>query len=741
MDSQPAPVKPVELSVVVPCYNEAGNLPELVARLLTVFEKRKVRGEIVLVNDGSKDNTGAVIDALSLTHPEVVPVHHEKNRGLAAGWDSGVAKATGTYVCLIDADLQYQPEDVGRLHRELLHTRVDMVQGSRSLIGRQRDSRYHLSRGLNTLLNTMFGMRLRDNKSGFVIARRETLADILHRRFKYAYFQTFIAVSAHAKGYSIREIETVFETRLVGQSFIPSFPLRLIARVVADLGKGLIEFRLAPKQESLLADFLSRHPPTRVDPELSWARRLRRAIYFRTMPLHAWLLTRRTELYYRELKQSQWLSLAQMRALQEEKLRRLIRHAYHHVGYYRERMEALGLTPEDIKTLDDLAKLPLLGKADVRENLHFDLLSDNHDNDRILRIATSGSTGEPFVCYADQHQLEIRLASTLRAMEWTGWAFGDRQARLWHQTLGMSPSQVARERFDAFLLRRLFVPAFEMSEGAMASFLGRLAAFDPVLIDGYAESFNYLAGHLGSAKSRPNLRPRGIISSAQALPDESRKIIEEAFSARVFDKYGSREFSGIAYECDAHDGHHVMAESYIVEILKDGRRAGPGEVGEVVITDLNNLCLPFIRYRVGDLAEAMDEAKACACGRGLPRVGRIEGRVQSLVIGAHGRVMPGTFFSHLFKDYDYLVRQYQVVQEERGAIILKVVKGSRFAPDLFEREILSVLRQYLGEETRIDVQFVDLIPLVRTGKRQAVISKLSLDFQKLTYPPSETTGK
>ena len=726
----------VELSVVVPCYNEAGNLPELVARLLSVFGKRKVKGEIVLVNDGSRDDTGNVIDTLAKTHSEVVPVHHDTNRGLAAGWDSGMARATGVYVCLIDADLQYQPEDVARLHRELLHTRVDMVQGYRSSIGRQRDSRYRLSKGLNTLLNTMFGMRLRDNKSGFVIARRGTLADILHRRLKYAYFQTFIAVSANAKGYSIREIETVFETRLVGQSFIPSFPLGLILRVFADLAKGFVEFRLAPKQESLVADFLARHPPTRADLELSWSRRFRRAVYFRTMPLHAWLLTRRTELYYRELKQSQWLSLAEMRLLQEEKLRRLIRHAYHHVGYYRERMDALGLGPEDIKTLGDLSRLPLLGKADVRENLHFDLLSDNHDNDRILRIATSGSTGEPFVCYADQHQLEIRLASTLRAMEWTGWKFGDRQARLWHQTLGMSSSQVARERFDAWLLRRLFVPAFEMSEGAMAAFLGRLASFDPVLIDGYAESFNYLAGHLGSAKSRTGLRPLGIISSAQALPEESRRIIEDAFGARVFDKYGSREFSGIAYECDAHEGHHEMAESYIVEILKDGRPALQGEVGEVVITDLNNLCLPFIRYRVGDLAEAMDETKPCPCGRGLPRVGRIEGRVQSLVIGAHGRVMPGTFFSHVFKDHDHLVRQYQVVQEERGAIVLKVVKGSRFAPDLFEREILAVLRKYLGEETRIAVEFVDLIPLVRTGKRQAVISKLSLDFQKLNYPSS-----
>jgi phenylacetate-CoA ligase len=729
-------VSSVDLSVVVPCYNEAGNLPELVARLLSVFAKRKVRGEIVLINDGSRDDTGAVIDSLAKTHPEVAPVHHERNRGLAAGWDSGVARARGVYVCLIDADLQYQPEDVARLHREVLHTRVDMVQGYRSSIGRQRDSRYHLSKGLNFMLNTLFGMRLRDNKSGFVIARRETLADILHRRYSYAYFQTFIAVSAHAKGYSIREIETVFETRLVGQSFIPSFPLRLMLRVLFDLAKGFVEFRLAPKQESLVADFLKRHPPSRADEELSWPRRLRRALYFRTMPIHAWLLTRRAELYYRELKQSQWLSLADMRLLQEEKLRRLVRHAYHHVGYYRERMEALGVTPEDIRTLDDLAKLPLLSKADVRENLHFDLLSDNHDNDRILRVATSGSTGEPFVCYADQHQLEIRLASTLRAMEWAGWRFGDRQARLWHQTVGMSPSQVVRERIDAWLLRRLFLPAFEISEGAMNSFLGRLAAFHPVLIDGYAESFNYLARHLNAAKDHPSFRPRGIISSAQALPDESRKTIEAAFETRVFDKYGSREFSGIAYECDAHDGHHVMAESYVVEILKDGRKATPGEVGEVVITDLNNLVLPFVRYRVGDLAEAMDETRLCACGRGLPRIGRIEGRVQSLVIGAQGQVIPGTFFSHLFKDFDYLVRQYQVVQEERGAIILKVVKGSRFTPALFEKEILAVLHRYLGETTRIDVQYVDLIPLVRTGKRQAVISKLSLDFQKLPYSES-----
>lgn len=728
--SEPA----LDLSIVAPCYNEAGNVAELVTRLRAVFERRQIRGEVVLVNDCSRDDTGARIDALARDFPEVRALHHSENRGLAAGWGTGVAASRGEYVCLIDSDLQYRPEDVGRLYREILHTRADMVQGYRSSIGRERDSRYGLSRGLNALLNVLFSMSLRDNKSGFVIARRESMQDILHRRMKYSYFQTFIAVSAASKGYSIREIETVFDARLVGKSFIPSFPLGLVARVFWDLAKGFVEFRLSPKRETLVARFLQTHEPTREDAPLGGKGDLLKKVYFRTMPAHAWLLTRRAELYFDELKRSQWLSAAHIRELQNLKLRRLIDHAYHHVGFYRERFDSAGLKSSDIQTIDDLARVPFLSKQDVRDNLYFNLLSDNHDKGKILKITTSGSTGEPFVCFADQHQLEIRLATTLRAMEWTGWRFGDRQTRLWHQTLGMSWSQVVRERFDAWLMHRTFIPAFEMSESAMETFLATLAASDPVLLDGYAESFNYLAGHLkarANAGETPRIRPRGIMSSAQALPDDTRRSIEEAFATRVFDKYGSREFSGIAYECDAHEGHHVMAESYIVEILKDGRPALPGEVGEVVITDLNNFCLPFIRYRIGDLAQAMDPWAPCACGRGLPRIGRIEGRVQSIVLGARGQAIPGTFFSHLFKDYEHLVRQYQVIQEEKGSIALKIVKGSRFDAEQFEACLLVELRRTLGADTKIDVEFVDLIPLVRTGKRQAVVSKLGLDYQKL----------
>jgi phenylacetate-CoA ligase len=729
----------IALSVVAPCFNEAKNLSELVDRLLRTFERRGLEGEVVLVDDGSTDDTAAVMERLrAADSARLTIVRHPANQGIVPAWRSGIAVARGRYACLIDADLQNLPEDVWRLYREITLTGADLVQGYRSTIGRPRDSRYLLSVGLNTLLNRLFGMHQHDSKSGFVIAERETLEDVLRHRLRYHYFQTFITVAAAAKGYSVREIETIFQERLLGESFINQVPARVVLRSLVDLAKGFVEFRIGRKQETILADYLRDHPPARADEPLRGWRQLWMELFFATMPLHKWMISRRARDYYHELKRSQWLGLAEMRELQEKKLRRLVQHAYRHVGYYRQRFDDLGLAPGDIQTLDDVGSLPLLSKSDVRENLYFDLLSDNHDKRRIQRVTTSGSTGEPFVCYADQHQLEIRWAATQRSLEWTGWRFGDPSARLWHQTLGMSRRQIVKEHIDAWFNRRLFIPAFELSDARIVEMIDRLRRRRPVLIDGYAESFNFLARHLRQGVL-DGVRPKGIVSSAQALPEQSRDAIEAAFGCRVFDKYGSREFSGIAYECEAHAGHHVVAENYIVEILKDGVPARPGEMGEVVVTDLNNFCMPLIRYRIGDLAMAMDPDEPCPCGRGLPRIGRIEGRVQAIIVGSNGTYMPGTFFQHLFKDYEHLVRQFQVVQHERGAMELKIVKGPRFEPEAFG-EVVATLRQFLGDDMRIDVVFVDRIPMVRTGKHQAAISHLPIDLQRDDVRLGRATG-
>ena len=729
----------MELTVIVPCLNEAGNLPELVARFAAVFRSGGFEAansdgaELLLVDDGSTDDSPAVIAGLMAQNGFLRALRHDKNRGIAAAWQSGAQAARGQTVALIDADLQYQPEDVLRLLQTLRESDADLVQGVRKPEGRERGPRYLYSRGLNVLLNRLFDMQARDNKSGFIVCSREVLLDILDHRGNYAYFQTFLLVAAHWKGYRYREIDTLFARRKAGESFLTDQPIRPILRTCVDLVRGLCEYRGRPARSSDLRPILARHPAEDRSPPRSARQAMHLRGYLQTFGATHWMMTRDVESHFADLSRTQWLSLDAMRQLQTHKLRRLVQHAYRHVPYYRQAMRRAQVAPEDIRTLDDLRKLPLLSKDDIRQHLDSGMLSDNHRKAEILRITTSGSTGEPFVCYADRAQLEFRWAATLRSQEWTGYRFGDRTLRLWHQTLGMDRSQVVRERADAILSRRRFIPAYEMSAQTISALCDQIRDYQPVLVDGYAESFNFLARYLKEHRPRSGpLAPslRGIISSAQSLPAESRRIIEEAFGCPVFDKYGAREFSGIAYECEAHAGHHIVAEGYIVEVWKDGRPARPGEVGEIVITDLNNYCLPFIRYRIGDLGEAMDENAPCACGRGLPRIGNIEGRVQSIILGDGDRYLPSSFFLHLFKDYATAIRHFQVVQETRGAITLKIVKGERYTDEVLH-QALAILQRFVGPGMRIDVEFVETIPLVRTGKRLTAISKLKIDFQKL----------
>ncbi len=718
----------LQLSVVAPCLDEELNAPELARRVLRVFDRGSLRGELILVDDGSKDGTRGVIEQLENDYPgRVVGRFHAQNRGIANAWKTGVAAATGSVVALIDSDLQYQPEDLLRLYRELMEHSIDVVQGWRSAVGRERGARYHLSRGFNAILNKTFGMSLQDNKSGFVLCSKEVMEDLLTYDGDYFYWQSFIMVAAHAKGYSYKEIETLFEHRRAGESFLTGTAGRAVARSFVDLGKAVWEYRLRHRAPDPSEQFLRRHPVLDRSKPMTTKQSLEWRGYMATFNQTHWMITRDVEGYYDSLRKTQWLRRSEMMELQDEKLRRLVRHVYRNVPYYRHRMRQAGITSQDIRGQADLDKLPFLTKNDVREHLYFDILSENHNKSEVLRITTSGSTGEPFVCYADRAQLEFRWAATLRSQEWTGYEFGDPCVRLWHQTIGMSKAQVLRERLDAAMMRRKFIPVFEMSATKLEAMVREIAEHNPVLIDGYAEALDFLAHYL-KTQGNVSLRPQAMMSSAQTLPKASRQLIEEAFGCKVFDKYGSREFSGIAYECEAHQGHHVVGEGFIVEILRDGEPAKPGEVGEVVITDLNNYCLPFVRYRIGDLAVATDPRLECPCGRGLPLMGAIEGRVQSIIRGTDGRYVPGTFFSHFLKGYDHAIQRFQVVQERAGALVFRVVRGGRYSDQALQ-EILATFRQYLGDDMMIDVELVEEVQMVRTGKRLASVSSLPVDFQ------------
>jgi phenylacetate-CoA ligase len=711
----------LELSVLVPCFNEEGNLPELVERTERVFDRRAIAGEIILVNDGSRDATGQQIDALSAGHARVVAVHHRENRGIPEAWRSALAKARGRYVLTIDADLQYQPEAIAQLHREITFSNSDLVQGWRSPLERRRyDIRYYMSRGLDYLLKFLFDMQQHDVKSGFIIYKREVLEEILAHAPGYFYFQTFVTVAAKAKGFSLRQVETLFDERRAGSSFISRLPLLVTLRTLVDIPRALWEFRLRePRDQSLSIALADR--PEHPGAEAGWRRRYFRA-YCTLMPLHHWMVSGNAPHYLGQLRRTQWLPRVDIEQLQLRRLRRLLRHAHEHVGYYRELFQHAGMVPEDVRSLGDLRRLPVLSKQTLRENLYFDLLSDNHDKRKIQKITTSGSTGEPLAMFVDRFQLDMRWANTGRNVEWTGYRFGDRQVRLWHSTIGLNRIQALKERLDALLSRRKFFPVFGLDDDTLRLYVAYVRRHRPALLDGYAEAFNVLATYL-AREPTDGLHAGAIISSAQTLPPETRAHIERQFGCPVFDKYGAREFSGIAHECEAHRGYHVNAESYLVEVVRGDQPAGEGEVGEVLVTDLNNRCVPLIRYRLGDLAIAT--ARACPCGRGLPLIERVIGRMQAVVLAANGRYLPGTFFAHFFKEYEYAVARYQIVQEARDRIDVRIIRRSRFT-QATEDDIRRALARVLGPEMAIRMEFVDRLPLGDTGKAQSCISKIDL---------------
>jgi phenylacetate-CoA ligase len=702
-DSQRQLAPSLDLSVVVPCFNEELNIPELSQRVLDMFDSGGLRGELLLVDDGSADGTARVIREHSRIDSRIVGVFHRVNRGMAGAWRSGVNAARGTHVAIIDADLQYQPEDILRLYRTLIDTSVDVVQGWRSSVGRERGARYSLSRGFNTILNSAFGMTLRDNKSGFVCCAREVVQDLLTYQGHYAYWQSFIMVAAHTKGYTYKEIEAVFEERKQGQSFLEGRAFRAATRCLVDVGTALWEYRVRTQPHDLSRNFLKKEGAELDEPPSLRANPSRFRAYTMTLSRSHGIRPRNAESYYETLTATQWLAPEKMRELQDEKLRRLVRHVYRSVPYYRVRMQQLRLHPEDIRTCDDLSKLPLLSRADVRKHLYFDIMQEGVSQGDLLKITTSGRSGEPFMCFADRGALEYRFAAALRFRDWTGYRLGEPVARFWSEGIGLTEAHAARLQTDARFSNRLLLSAFRLDEASISASIRAIAKQKSVLIEGPTETLQAVAAQLRQQGGLPH-RAKAVLAHGYQLSADARAAMEEAFGCKVMDLYSAGEFGEIACETDARDGMMVAAEGFLVEVLVGDRPAREGEEGELFITDLNNRCMPFIRYATGDRALQLGADRSEPHARGLPRIGSLRTRAGALFRGSGGTCVPSSFFSSLLAEYTYAVRRFVVDELPGGGINLTLEKAPRYA-DSTLATIKARIRERLGADFRIEVLF------------------------------------
>jgi phenylacetate-CoA ligase len=424
----------------------------------------------------------------------------------------------------------------------------------------------------------------------------------------------------------------------------------------------------------------------------------------------------------RYVEETELWSPSAQRELQAGLLRRLVRHAYQHTPYYRRVLDERGLRPQDISSVDALAKLPLLDRATLRATMA-ERTSDVPPSVAI-RKTTSGSSGQPVEVLYNVESRHWRDAIRWRGYGWGGYRIGMRALHYW----GFVPAastvwwKRAKTAVDHWIKRDFYVDCTPRGDDALAEVVEHVRRFRPQAIVAYASGAGALARFV-EARGLRAWDDIPVLTGAEGLVPHDRAAIERAFGP-VFETYGCREVMLMAAECEAHDGLHVSMENLIVELLvrePDGRMrtARPGETGEVVITDLHNLACPMIRYVNGDLAIAGGDTR-CACGRGLPRIGPIEGRVTDTMVDGAGRAVGGLVFNILFSAIGHVARSFQVVQRPDRSVVFKVVPFAAELPSR-ERELLRTHAARYLPGVPFAIEIVENIPLSAAGKRRVVI--------------------
>lgn len=407
-------------------------------------------------------------------------------------------------------------------------------------------------------------------------------------------------------------------------------------------------------------------------------------------------------------------SLAEWQAHEAVELRRLLPRVAEEVPYYR---EIWGEGERKSAAAGRLEELPLLSKEPIRANPKA-FLRDPLRGRRLLRFHTSGSTGTPI------HTLwtagELRASMAIREARSAGWAgVSFRRPRATFSGRLVEPDPQSRGPFFRYNAaeRQVYLSAFHLRPDTAASYVEALRRHRAEWLTGYAVSY-FLLARMILEQRLPVPSFKAVITTSEKVTPEMRRVMEAAYGCRVFEEYSTVENALFASECE--EGRlHVSPDAGIVEILRpDGSRCTAGETGEVVATCLLRTSQPFIRYRLGDLARW--SGVACLCGRAMPVLEEVVGRIEDVVVGPDGREM--VRFHGIFVDQPN-VREGQIVQEALDRICVRVVPTNGFSP-ADEEEIRRRVTQRLGPGVEVAVEKVTGIPRTAGGKFPAVVSRL-----------------
>lgn len=423
---------------------------------------------------------------------------------------------------------------------------------------------------------------------------------------------------------------------------------------------------------------------------------------------------------YRRLEETQWYDEGQILEYQAIQLRKLVDHAYRNVPFYRQLYDEHGVSSSDIREVEDLRKLPVITREQVR-SAGERMISSKIKHRTLVHGHTSGTTGSPLSFYWDKQTCVYNNAVDWRQKSWAGVNCGERMALLLGRTI--VPANKSNPPFwqEDRLHKMLWVSSFHLSTRYLPVILKKLRSYAPSAIEGYPSTVYILAKYLKAIGE--TLPMRAVFTSAETLLPLQRELIEERFAAPVFDIFGMAERVAYAGQCEKAQHYHLSFEYAVNEIVdQKGQPVEGGEEGYLVGTSLLNFGMPFIRYRTSDVSAITK--KKCICGRYMPRLKGVTTKDEDIVVTPEGKLISSSILTHPFKPLDSVLES-QIVQDEPDRIRVKIVRRSDYT-DEDSVHLVDALRERVGPGIRIDLEFVEEIPRTASGKFRWVVSRVPL---------------
>lgn len=423
--------------------------------------------------------------------------------------------------------------------------------------------------------------------------------------------------------------------------------------------------------------------------------------------------------YHRDIQRFHTLRIEQMRSRQLQKLQRIVEHAYNYVPFYRREWDAGGFKPQDIQTLGDIKRIPILTKDKLRsQNQEF--VSEKTNERELIVRKTGGTTTTPVRFLYSQERMLYKTAEMDFFRQWWNWDFGDKVAYLWGAPQDFPDLTSARWKvYNAIFGRNLFMISSLLDEAIMETYARKMIRFRPAILQAYPNPA-YIFSQFIRRKGIRMPPLKSVILTAEPIHDYQRQAVEEVFNAPVYTFYGARESGYAGVECDMHDGYHVNCSSLYVEFLEGNSDVRPGDMGNIVFTDLLNMDMPLIRYMIEDMG--IPVPGSCPCGSALPKMKFSAGRETDVFVTPDGKYVPGVALAGDIGDCEGIAA-LQMIQDKPDQLVVKIVKSEKFS----EKDIAVLDKQiftYFKHAVQVTKEFVDEIPKTKSGKIRLYISNV-----------------